>query len=72
MSCAAAERSSGGRGREVLDLRATLERERIDLTVYLDNVTNDRAELAATTSFGPTQITLERPRTIGAAITVHF
>lgn len=56
----------------LLDLRATLERERIDLTVYLDNVTNDRAELAATTSFGPTEITLERPRTIGAAITVHF
>jgi outer membrane receptor protein involved in Fe transport len=56
----------------LLDLRAGLESDRIDLTLYADNITNDRAELGATTAFGPTEITIERPRTIGAMVTVRF
>lgn len=56
----------------LLDLRAGLESERTDLTLYVDNVTDDRAELAATTAFGPTEVTVERPRTIGAMVTVRF
>lgn len=56
----------------LLDLRAGIANDHTDLTLYVDNVTNDRAELAATTAFGPTEITLERPRTIGALVTIHF
>lgn len=56
----------------LLDLRAGLQDARAEVTLYIDNVTNERALLAATTSFGPTEITIERPRTIGATVTVHF
>ena len=56
----------------LLDLRAGLENARTDFTLYVDNVTNELAQLAATTSFGPTEITIERPRTIGATVTIHF
>lgn len=56
----------------LLDLRAGIASGRTDLTLYVDNVTNDRAELAATTAFGPTEVTIGRPRTIGARVTVHF
>ncbi len=56
----------------LLDLRAGLNDGDTDLTLYIDNVTNDRAELAATTPFGPTEITIQRPRTIGALVTLHF
>lgn len=56
----------------ILDVRAGLHSQRTDLTLYVDNVTNERAELAATTAFGPTEITIARPRTIGALATIHF
>lgn len=56
----------------LLDLRAGLNDGRTDVMLYVDNVTNDRAELAATTSFGPTAITIQRPRTIGALVTLHY
>jgi outer membrane receptor protein involved in Fe transport len=56
----------------LLDLRAGLNNGRTAVTLYVDNVTNDRAELAATTSFGPTEVTIQRPRTIGALVTLHF
>lgn len=56
----------------LLDLRAGIADDRTDLTLYLDNATNERAQLAATTAFGPTEITIERPRTVGARVTIHF
>lgn len=56
----------------LLDLRAGLESDRTDLMLYVDNVANERAELAGTTAFGPTEITIARPRTIGATVTVRF
>lgn len=56
----------------LLDLRAGLNNGRTDVTIYVDNVTNDRAELVATTAFGPTEITIQRPRTIGVLATLHF
>lgn len=56
----------------LLDLRAGINDGRTDVMLYVNNVTNDRAELAATTSFGPTEITIQRPRTIGARVTLHF
>ncbi len=56
----------------LLDLRAGLNDGHTDVMLYVDNVTNDRAELAATTAFGPTEITIQRPRTIGALVTLHF
>ena len=56
----------------LLDLRAGLSDGRTDVMLYVNNVTNDRAELAATTAFGPTEITIQRPRTVGALVTLHF
>lgn len=56
----------------LLDLRAGLADGDTDVMLYVDNVTNDRAQLAATTAFGPTEITIQRPRTIGALVTLHF
>jgi outer membrane receptor protein involved in Fe transport len=56
----------------LLDLRAGLESDRTELTLYVDNVTDKFAELAATTAFGPTEITVNRPRTVGARVTIHF
>lgn len=56
----------------LLDLRVGLESDRTDLSLYVDNVTNERAELGATTAFGPTEITVQRPRTIGALLTIRF
>jgi iron complex outermembrane receptor protein len=56
----------------LLDLRAGLEGDRTDLMLYVDNVANERAELAGTTAFGPTEITIARPRTVGATVTVRF
>ena len=56
----------------LLDLRAGLESDRVDLSLYVDNVSNEHAQLAATTAFGPTEVTVQRPRTIGATATVRF
>ena len=56
----------------LLDLRAGLESDRTDLKLYVDNVTNEHAQLAATTAFGPTEVTVARPRTIGALVTIRF
>jgi iron complex outermembrane receptor protein len=56
----------------LVDLRAGLESDRTDLMLYVDNVANERAELAGTTAFGPTEITIARPRTVGATVTVRF
>jgi len=56
----------------LLDLRAGLESDRTDFTLYVDNVTNEHAQLAATTAFGPTEVTIARTRTVGALVTVRF
>jgi iron complex outermembrane recepter protein len=49
-----------------------LESERVDIDLFVTNVTDKRAQLAAFTQLGINQITLQQPRTIGAAVTFKY
>jgi outer membrane receptor protein involved in Fe transport len=56
----------------LFDLHAGLESERVDIDLFVTNLTDRRAQLAAFTQLGINQITLQQPRTIGAAVTFKY
>ncbi len=56
----------------LFDLHAGLESDRIDIDLFVKNITDKRAQLAAFTQLGINQITVQQPRTIGAAVTFKY
>lgn len=59
-------------GYSLIDLHAGLESERVDVGLFIKNLTDERAQLAAYTQLGPNQITISQPRTIGVAVTFRY
>lgn len=59
-------------GYALFDLRAGLESDRIDLSLFVRNVTDKRAQLSATTTSGINEVLVQRPRTIGASLTFRY
>lgn len=57
---------------ELYDARLGLESERWDLELFVRNLTDERAQLAAFTQLGVNQVTVQQPRTIGASITFKY
>jgi outer membrane receptor protein involved in Fe transport len=56
----------------LLDLRAGLESDKVDIGLFVRNLTDKRAQLSATTSAGINEIVVQRPRTIGASVTFRY
>lgn len=56
----------------LFDLHAGLESDRVDIDLFVKNITDKRAQLAAFTQLGINQITVQQPRTIGAAVTFKY
>lgn len=56
----------------LVDLRAGMESPHFDVDLFVRNLTNKRAQLSALTNFGLNEITIQRPRTIGAAVTFKY
>jgi len=56
----------------LFDLHAGLESDRVDIDLFVKNITDKRAQLAAFTQLGVNQITVQQPRTIGAAVTFKY
>lgn len=56
----------------LFDFHAGLESERVDIDLFVKNITDKRAQLAAFTQLGINQITVQQPRTIGAAVTFKY
>ena len=59
-------------GYSLFDLHAGLESDRVDIDLFVKNITDKRAQLAAFTQLGINQITVQQPRTIGAAVTFKY
>jgi outer membrane receptor protein involved in Fe transport len=55
----------------ILNLAAGIEQERYDIKLFLDNVTDERAELYRNAVDFDERITTNRPRTIGVGLTVR-
>jgi outer membrane receptor protein involved in Fe transport len=55
----------------ILNLATGIERERYDVKLFLDNVTDERAELYRNDVDFDERITTNRPRTIGVGVTVR-
>lgn len=56
----------------LVDARVGLESERIDIALFIKNLTDERAQLAAFTQLGVNQVTVQQPRTIGATVTFRY
>lgn len=54
------------------DVRAGVEDERYTLDVFIRNVTDERAQLAANSFYNLGEVTVLRPRTFGVALTVNY
>lgn len=59
-------------GYALFDLRAGLESDKVDIGLFVRNLTDKRAQLSATTSAGINEIVVQRPRTIGASVTFRY
>jgi iron complex outermembrane receptor protein len=59
-------------GYSLFDAHAGLESDHVDIDLFIKNLTDKRAQLAAYTQLGPNQITVQQPRTIGAAVTFKY
>lgn len=59
-------------GYSLFDVHAGMESEHVDIDLFVRNLTDKRAQLAAYTQLGPNQITVQQPRTIGAAVTFKY
>ncbi len=57
---------------ELFDVHAGLESPHIDVDLFVKNLTDKRAQLAAYTQLGVNQVTVQQPRTIGAAVTYKY
>ncbi|MGV3480471.1 MAG: TonB-dependent receptor [Sphingobium sp.] len=56
----------------LFDVHAGLESDHVDIDLFVRNLTDRRAQLAAFTQLGINQVTVQQPRTIGAAITFKY
>ncbi|MDO9368225.1 MAG: TonB-dependent receptor [Sphingopyxis sp.] len=56
----------------LFDLRAGMESERVDISLFVRNLTNKRAQLSATTANGINEVLVQRPRTMGVAVTFKY
>ncbi len=56
----------------MVDLRAGLMFQAMDLQLYVRNVLDERAQLSAYTTYGSPLVTIAQPRTIGITATMHF
>lgn len=56
----------------LFDIQAGVERDEVNIDLFVRNLTNERAQLAAYTQLGPNQITINQPRTIGLAVTYRY
>lgn len=54
------------------DLRAGIQNPKLDLEVFVRNVTDNRAQLAANPFYNIAEVTVARPRTIGLAATIKY
>lgn len=56
----------------LFDLRAGVESEQVDINLFVRNLTDKRAQLSATTANGINEVVVQRPRTIGVAVTFKY
>jgi iron complex outermembrane receptor protein len=56
----------------LFDLRAGVESEHVDINLFVRNLTDKRAQLSATTANGINEVVVQRPRTIGVAVTFKY
>jgi outer membrane receptor protein involved in Fe transport len=56
----------------LFDLRAGVESDRVDIGLFVRNLTDKRAQLSATTASGINEILIQRPRTFGASVTFKY
>ena len=56
----------------LFDLHLGADTGRFTVDVFMKNVTNERAQLAANTFFDIAEVTVARPRTIGIALTAKY
>lgn len=56
----------------LFDVHVGLQSEKLDIDLFLRNLTNKRAQLGAFTAYGLTEVNIQRPRTLGAAVTVRY
>ncbi len=59
-------------GYALFDAHAGLESAHVDIDLFVRNLTDKRAQLAAYTQLGVNQITVQQPRTIGVAVTFKY
>ncbi|WP_447752459.1 TonB-dependent receptor [Sphingopyxis fribergensis] len=56
----------------IFDLRAGVESDHVDISLFVRNLTDKRAQLSATTANGINEVVIQRPRTIGASVTFKY
>ncbi|WP_447765136.1 TonB-dependent receptor [Sphingopyxis panaciterrae] len=56
----------------LFDLRAGLESDRVDIGLFVRNLTDKRAQLSAAATSGINEVLVQRPRTIGVAVTFKY
>jgi outer membrane receptor protein involved in Fe transport len=56
----------------LFDLRGGVTSGRIDIDIFVRNLTDKRAQLGALTQYGLAEVTVQRPRTFGLSMTVHY
>jgi len=59
-------------GYALFDLRAGLESDHVDISLFVRNLTDKRAQVSATTANGINEVLVQRPRTIGASVTFKY
>lgn len=56
----------------LFDLRAGVESDHVDISLFVRNLTDKRAQVSATTANGINEVLVQRPRTIGASVTFKY
>lgn len=56
----------------LFDVRAGLESDHVDISLFVRNLTDKRAQLSATTANGLNEVVIQRPRTMGVAVTFKY
>lgn len=56
----------------MFDAHAGLQSDRLDIDLFVRNLTDKRAQLGAYTYYGINEVTVQRPRTYGLAVTARY
>lgn len=59
-------------GYALFDVRAGVESDRVDISLFVRNLTDKRAQLSGTGANGINEIVVQRPRTMGFAVTFRY